>query len=126
MTYKSESSGTFKDHIFTVWNLDVLGHGPAEHDEYDCDGECDGYQVNDRCRCGIITIKAEGTKYNVGTEHEFVSFSPNDQTIIDTLVTCGFLNPGHEFEVDDAGEDNYYVCAMDGCPLFELERIIES
>lgn len=111
----------FEDQWYTVWSLDVWGHGHDECESWGCDGNCEGFTVNDRGRCGTVTVRAQGFACNIGTEHEFVSFVPTTLEIKTALVEAGHLNDQADIEID--GEDVIEVNAADnGRPLFQLER----
>lgn len=90
-----------------VRSLDVWGHAPSEcdtscpcvrviddetgsvdHDKGMC--EC-GFEVNDSSVCGSIDVEAEGTRYNVGTAHEFASYHATDAALLAALVGGDYL-----------------------------------
>lgn len=79
---------------WTVWSLDVWGN-----DE-------DGYEVNDRSRCGEIEFDADTAK---------------DQDINDALVAGGFICACNALNID--GDDGMlFVDTADGKPLYQLTR----
>jgi hypothetical protein len=114
-------------HRYSVIGLDVWGHGPDEHKDYDCDGECDGYTVNNAWRIGEIEVLADRHDYNVGSPHAFTSYFASDETIVKALVEAGYLTPDCtpvDIEID--GENDYGLSVdrkKDGKPLLQLERI---
>lgn len=91
--------------------------------QHECDAE---FTVNDRCRVGTLEIKASGTRYNVGTEHEFISYSPTDEEIVNALKEADYLKETvktEDVEIDGESEYSMYVNeASYGRPLFQLER----
>jgi len=91
--------------LYTIWALDVWGHGPAD---CDCLHGCDGYWVNDRCKVGSIDI-VEGM---------------TDDALLALLDTEGYLHA--DLCVFDAQGDEscYYVeSKADGRPLLQLEKV---
>jgi hypothetical protein len=123
---------------YTVWSLDVLGHGSAECcKSYDCsclneDGthdeskECDaGYEVNDRSRWGTIEVEVEGETFNAGTPQEFVSYAPTDEELVTALINVGFLTEEAKETVESDGtgdETDYHLEDSEtGRPLCQLE-----
>jgi hypothetical protein len=143
--YVSRATDTSRTLRYRVWSLDVWGHssadcpeapGPCDDDDHDSpdhectsesyECECGGYDINDRASQGYIEITADGTEYNVGTSHAFVSYCPTDDQILAALRDAGHFNakattetvvvdgdPEYGFDVDDAG---------DGKPIYKLER----
>ncbi len=101
---------------FKIISLDVWGHGPDACKQSGCDGNCDGYIVNDAHYTGR-TVEVPDTGDDAARE----------ATIVRALVDAGELNekclaPG-TIEID--GEEDYtlYVNdARDGQPLLQLER----
>jgi hypothetical protein len=77
---------------FTVWSLDVWGHVEADPKDCDCERECPGYIVNDRCKVGTVEIG-------------------DQDPVIKTLVEGGFLTD----DCDDKSID------VDGDPDFMIE-----
>ena len=134
--YKSELSGRTRVRKYTVWSLDVWGHGPDECDEHKCDcmiadgehddGACEcHWDVNDRCRVGEIEVTEQGTLHNVGTPHQFESFSATDTEIIEALLPEYLRGAAENFEIDDPSCDGFslYVNLISGEPLLELESV---
>lgn len=110
---------------FRVYSLDVWGHGPEEHEDYDCDGECDGYTVNDRFKCGDVEIFATLKTYNVGTENEFSDYVSEDRHIVGALKRFDYLKMDVPVSLIDVDGDDEFIEIndfYDGCPLFQLER----
>lgn len=108
--------------LYRVWSLDVWGHGPEEHEENDCDGECDGYQVNNRCEVGCLEVTVTEQRFNVGTAHEFGSFEPDDTVLVEALIEAGYLNDSARGLCTVDGQDgSYFIEAEDGRPLLQLE-----
>lgn len=68
--------------VYTVWSLDVWGNPK------------DGFEVNDRCRIGTISVRAEEQIYNEGTEHEFRSFVPSHAAFVLALKQAGHMKRG--------------------------------
>lgn len=128
MSFKHESTGTFQEQKYVVWGLDVWGHGSDDCDRsYESTGgrseDCCGYTVNDRSRCGMVTIRCEGMRFNTGTEYEFESFSPNTDDVKKALVDADYLVETAEIEIDGESEFTLSVDrASDGRPLLQLER----
>lgn len=114
---------------FKVISLDVWGHGPDEHEKYDCDGECEGYTVNDAHYTGReITVEAPRKVYNEGKPQAFAEYHADDSAIIKALVDAGELNDKalepDAIKID--GEDDYTLFLEDtktGHPLVHLERV---
>jgi len=131
---------------YTVWCLDVLGHGPDEcSSAYNCPcvgtdddgeeihdpdefnhGECDvGFEVNDRNRCGEIEVEVDEEEYNAGTPQAFTGHSPDDDDIVQSLINAGLLKPNvtsKDVEIDGDSDEHLAVDdASDGRPLFQLE-----
>lgn len=116
-------------HTFAIITLDVWGHGPDEHEKYDCDGECDGYTVNQAFHTNRrIEVPAQRKVYNAGTPREFVSYETSDEAIIKALVDARELDekalvPG---AIDIDGEDDFTLFVNDAKteePLLQLARI---
>jgi hypothetical protein len=117
-------------HKYKVIALDVWGHGP-EHEKYNCDGNCDGYTVNDAHYTGrTIEVSADEHVYNVGTPREFRDCFASDAEIIRACVEGDFLTADctPEFiEIDGENDYTLYVNRKeDGCPLLQLERVKEE
>jgi hypothetical protein len=96
---------------YRVYGLDVWGHGPDEHEQYDCDGNCDGYQVNDRSQRGTVDISEDAT----------------DQQILEALVESdflmGFCATQKHCTIESSDEDFIEVNrTSDGRYLLQLER----
>jgi hypothetical protein len=112
---------------FKVITLDVWGHGPDECAEYDCDGECDGYTVNNAFHAGQIEVDAEEHVYNPGTPNEFRDCFADDATMIKALVDGGYLTPNCTAEsIEIEGENDYTLYVnreSDNKPLLQLERV---
>lgn len=153
---ESKTSEKKKLFTYTVWGLDVWGHShqdcqadckcreechacqveengcedmgddcAVEHDHEENDCDC-SYEVNDRSRCGTITVVVTGEKFNVGTEHE--GWHPTHDDLIKALVEGAFLNerclPGGDVTIDIQGEDDatlFLEDESDGEPLVQLE-----
>ena len=47
---------------YQLWTYDVWGNAK------------DGFEVNDRYKHGVVSIKCHAKKFNVGTPQEFTSF----------------------------------------------------
>lgn len=148
--FKSAPSGRTRVRKYTVWSLDVWGHGsdtctdhdcpcvvtcdehgadePAkQHDENSC--ECH-FDVNDRCRVGEVEVTEHGELHNVGTPHQFESFSATNEQIIQALIEGDYLRAPPKdadvepYEIDDPscdGESFYIQLAGSGEPLLQLE-----
>jgi hypothetical protein len=94
---------------FTVWGLDVWGHGPDEHEKYECDGNCDGYTVNDRFKIGRINVDDDDEK------------GPLDDRIVSVLCELEWLR--HDAVTVDGDDGLLFVeRESDGKPLLQLER----
>jgi len=50
-----------------VWDLDVWGHASDECEDYGCPGDCEGFTVNDRSRCGTLELPDEPTEAQVAS-----------------------------------------------------------
>lgn len=147
--FRSEPSGTVERQRFNVYGLDVWGHAPEDcksslgckcvHDDedgnevHDPDGlgvECDAeFTINDRWKLGEIEIEVAGTKFNVGTPHEFVSYGASDERIVEALVDGAWLKESitlDHVEIDDPscdGEDMIVRSKRNGKPILEVERV---
>lgn len=140
--FHHEPSGNTKTITYTVWSLDVWGHSSDEccggygcscivldenadgtHDDDHCDAE---FTVNDRCEVGTIECTAIGTRYNVGSQHEFESFSVPDEEFVRVLMADNFLKPEvkvGDLDFDGDTEEHVYVeDSKNGRPIFELEK----
>lgn len=117
-----------RTHRYKVIGLDVWGHGPDEHEKYHCDGECDGYTVNDAHYCGEIDVAAVETIYNAGTPRQSSHWGATDTELIRVLVDGAYLTPDCTADVIEVeGEDDYTLYLNrkeDGKPLLQLERVI--
>lgn len=94
---------------YRVIGLDVWGHGPDEHSQYECSGDCEGYNVNDAHYCGDV---------EVGTD--------SDADIIGALVKWGYLTPDctpTAIEVDGEPEFLFINRKDDKRPLLQLELV---
>lgn len=113
-----------EDQTYTVYGLDVWGHAPedCEDAEDERQEDCCGFTVNDRSRVGKVTIRAKGMRYNVGTPHEFVSFTPETSDIHKALVEGDFLRPEAMIDVDGDSDGMLTVDSSTGRPLLQLER----
>ena len=145
--YRSEPTGDTHTQTWDVHTLDVWGHAPSEccraydcpcihessdptdeddveHDDMEC--QCH-YEVNAAYRAGCISVEAEGTRYNVGTEHEFVSYHATHETLVQALIDRGFLKAGvtldKDVRVDDVSDGSFLTIEEEGTgmPLFNLE-----
>jgi len=95
---------------YTIWALDVWGHGPADCAALDANGECshDGYYVNDRRKIGTIDI-VEGM---------------TDDALLALLDTEGYVHAGLCVFDAQGDESCYYVeSKADGRPLLQLEKV---
>ena len=94
---------------YRVYSLDVWGHGPDECAQYDCDGNCDGYQVNDRCKVGTVEIEDD----------------TGPAPIIAALVSAGYLTADCSEESIDVDGDGEFMVEInrksDGKYLLQLE-----
>lgn len=112
---------------YRVVSLDVWGHGPEDHDKYDCEGECEGYTVNDAHYCGEIEVETETTIYNVGSPQEFACEAPTDAAILKVLIEGQYLTPDcTEDVIEIDGESDYTLYLNrkeDGRPLLQIERV---
>jgi len=131
---------------YTVWCLDVWGHGPSEcsssfncpcvgqdddgNEIHDPDqfnhGECDAeFTVNDRSKCGEIVVEADEDEHNVGTPHAFTSHHPEDKDIVQALIDEGLLQPhitAKDVDIEGESDDTLFLeSSDDGRPLFQLE-----
>src|SRR5947209_18704692 len=66
---RTSSVPSYKLRRYSLWSYDVWGNAK------------DGFEVNDRFRCGIVVIKCKKTIHNAGTLHEFVSYDPTDMQL---------------------------------------------
>ena len=125
---------------FTVWSLDVWGHShddchkhecpcvstnPEDPESYDNPPECEcSYDVNDRSRCGTITIEVTGTIFNPDSPQAFTSFAPDDAQLLEALkgefLKDSVTLDDVEFESSD-GELYEVNEKKDGRPVFSLE-----
>ena len=119
-----------RKHKYRAISLDVWGHGPDEHEEFDCDGECEGYFVNDVHCAGKIEVDAEEHVYNEGSPSEFYRHSSSDAEIIRVLVEDGFLTPdctADNIEIDGSDDLTLYINRKeDGKPLLQLVASVEE
>jgi hypothetical protein len=117
---------TAQIHKYRVISLDVWGHGPDEHEKYDCNGECDGYTVNDAHYCGEIEVSADEHVYNEGKPGEFRDWYASDAEFVRALVVGGYLTPDCTediLEIDGEADYRLHVDRIaDGRPLLQLER----
>ena len=123
--FKHESTGTYQEQKWVVWGLDVWGHAPeeCEYDDEDRPVECCSFTVNDRSKRGTVMIRCKGMRFNVGTEHEFESFSPNTDDVTKALVDAEYFVETAEIEADGESEFMLEVNRKsDGRPLLQLER----
>lgn len=114
-------------HKYRVIALDVWGHGPDEHEKYDCDGECDGYTVNDAHYCGAIEVTAQPHLFNEGKEGQFCVWEASDAEILRACIEAGYLKDICKPETVEIDGENDYTLFLnwkeDGCPLIQLERV---
>jgi hypothetical protein len=102
---------------YDVWCLDVWGNAT------------DGYEVNDRSRCGKVTILADEMEYNIGTQYAFKSATPTRSQVVHALIGRDLLKRTVKPEqirinADAGADDDIYVdAARDGMPLYQLEAI---
>jgi len=144
MSFNQKSTITY-----TVWNLDVWGHGPDEcedslgcpcmADDPDHEGqrihdpdahECDaGYDVNDRCRVGTVEVQTDET-VNYTHPTASVGWYPSDGAIVRALIDAGYLKDAcTASDVDIDGESDGLLMldeSQDGRPLFQLEYKSET
>lgn len=101
-----------KNNTYEIVTLDVWGHG-SQCEEYDCDGNCEGYWVNDVFKTGRkIEISDDAT----------------DDQIVKALVDAGelkpvCLNPG---SIEVEGDNDYMILVDDGEtgePILQLHRV---
>ncbi len=120
---------TMQTHKFKVISLDVWGHGP-EHEKYDCDGNCDGWTVNDAHYTGrTIEVEACEQVYNADTPHEFREFGASHEAIINACIEAGMLTSAcaEKNAITFDGEDDHTLYLEDaetGRPLIQLERVL--
>lgn len=128
--FKSKLTGVTSTFTYLVWAPEVWGHGPDEHEEYDCDGDCDGYTVNRRNQVGRVEVEVE--QINSGTAKTWQFKGGGDRALVKALIAAGFLDP--DFLSTDKPEDGvevdgdmdftlYLHLAEDGFPLYQLERV---
>lgn len=86
---------------YEVWAYDVWGNAR------------DGFDVNDRSKCGTITVNARREVFNTGTPHEFTQYSPTPTQLARAL---GFV--GCEYEWSDGGYE--IVQKSNGKPIGQL------
>jgi hypothetical protein len=67
----------FKIRTFRLWSYDVWGNAR------------DGFDVNDRYKHGVFTIKCKREVFNSGTPHEFASYEPTDRQLSRAASICG-------------------------------------
>ncbi len=58
-----------KVRTYRLWTYDVWGNAR------------DGYEVNDRCSHGTVTIRCKRETHNAGTPHEFHTWEPTDRQL---------------------------------------------
>lgn len=107
---------------YRIWSLDVWGHGPDEHEKYECDGNCDGYNVNDRSEAGEINVNAETKVYNEGKAGQFSVVEAPELNLYWALTDGGYLDCAMgdlQFEYGD--NDIFIDRKSDGKPLLQLE-----
>jgi len=101
---------------YTVWALDVWGHGEDEHEQFGCDGNCDGYWVNDRRRVGTIDLVEPHTDRDV-----LIALWASGHLPSETDVEA----PHQQIQVNEMGEDEILI-DEDDFPLFQLEAVREE
>lgn len=107
---------------YLVVSLDVWGHGPDEHEKYDCDGNCDGYTVNDLHHVGEINVNAETKVYNKGKAGEFSSVEAPELNLFWALKDGGYLNCSMSDIQFEYGENEIFIDRKaDGRPLLQLQ-----
>lgn len=98
---------TTQKQTYRLWTYDLWADGEG------------GFTVNDRYDQGLVAISVKGRRYNVGTEHEFVSYSPTDRQLNQAIGERG---------LSWEGESEYTLYATDkrGNPACELVREREN
>ncbi len=87
---------------YSLWSFDVWGNAK------------DGFEVNDRFRCGTVTICCKATVHNAGTAHEFVSYDPTDRQLSRAAGVS-------RVEWDGISDEEFYAnLKSNGKPVCEL------
>lgn len=96
------SAPSVKLRKYSLWSYDVWGNAR------------DGFEVNDRFRCGTVTIKCKATVYNQGTSQEFISFDPTDRQLSRAAGV-------HGVEWEGITDEGFHATAKsNGKPICEL------
>lgn len=90
--------------VFEVWTYDVWGNAR------------DGFDVNDRCKVGTVTIHVKPVSFNVGTEHEFTVHYPTDRQ-------CAMATGWQGCHWDGDENTIYAELNSNGRPVGELVRV---
>ena len=97
---------SYKLRRYQLWTYDIWGNAR------------DGFEVNNRYKCGTIEIKCKLHVYNAGTDFEFADYSPTD------LQLSRAVKPNKTIRLSWEGETEYTLYASNnrnGCPICELE-----
>ncbi len=118
-------------HKYRVIALDVWGHDTAECAKFDCQGDCDGFEFNNRHYYGEIEVTPQNHVYNVNTPQEFNDVYASDAEILRVLVVDGYLTPDAlkkgDVLIDGDYDDVLYLEDARNCfPLLQLERVKEG
>ena len=92
-----------KTRTYRLWTYDVWGNAR------------DGFDVNDRCSHGYVTIACKREGFNLGTQHEFYTWEPTDRQL---SRAAGFNRVQW-----DGSDGNYHAEATsNGRPIGELDE----
>lgn len=102
MAQQRSSVPSFKLRRYSLWSYDVWGNAK------------DGFEVNDRSRCGTVVIRCRKKVHNEGTPQAFVAYDPTDRQLSRAVGVKGV-------EWDGVTDEGFYASARsNGKPICEL------
>ncbi len=102
MPRQRSSVPRFKLRSYSLWSYDVWGNAR------------DGFEVNDRFRCGTVVIRCKKKVHNAGTPQAVVSYDPTDLQLSRAAGVKGV-------EWDGTTDEAFYATLKtNGKPVCEL------